>query len=331
MGVVTIGVSLPREWVGRRNLGVGSPVYLEPLADGSLVVRDRPDPDEPRVAQINVRVDRPREHLFRQLIAAYLDGAKEFHIREPGGVSAETRATARAFARRTIQPEIVSEDGDHLFLRDVSRGRELDLSPLLKRMHQVVSRLQEEAEGTFTGARREAPGDWPNRDDEVDRYAWLVERILTLKSTSPSGGAPVPFGSIPQVLLLVRSLERTADHAVLIAEHGARWAETSPAPRLVRAVKDLHDQARQLFARAFRAALDGDTGSANDLLDAGEALHTHYRTLVESMLTHLGGPPIPEAGRVELALLLQSIDRTVAYSEDIAEAGLDSGVRAGLS
>ncbi|HYK92824.1 MAG TPA: PhoU domain-containing protein [Thermoplasmata archaeon] len=331
MGAVTVGVSLPRDWVGQNRLAVGSPVYLRSLSDGSLVVRARSHEELPRIAEISVRVDRPREHLFRRLVAAYLDGAQEFRVHEPRGLSPETRAVSRAFARRTIQPEIVFEEGEDLLLRDVSRGGDLSIPPLLRRMHQVVHRLQEEAMAVFASGGRVAPGDWPRRDDDVDRHAWLIERILTLRQGHGQPDPAEPFGSIPQAFLVVRSLERIADHAVLIAEHGGRWAETTPTVRLVRSVADFHAQARALLDQAFAAAEAGHADLANDILDTGEALHTQYRTLVESTLTRPGGPPLPEAARVELALLLQSIDRTIAYSEDIAEAGLDSGVRLGLT
>ena len=36
MGAVTVGVSLPREWVGRRGLAAGHPVFVRSLPDGSL-------------------------------------------------------------------------------------------------------------------------------------------------------------------------------------------------------------------------------------------------------------------------------------------------------
>lgn len=328
MGTVTMGVSLPREWVGQHGLAVGSPVYLRPLADGSILLRDRTASEPQRITQIQVRIDRPREHLFRRLVAAYLDGAQEFLVVEPGGLSAETRAIARAFVRRTVQPEIVSEEGDRLLLRDVSRGGDLDLPPLLRRMHQVVQRLQEEAGVSFSGATpRTSSEEWTQRDDEVDRHAWLIERILTLHAASPGSGVSTAFGAIPQVLIIVRSLERVADHAVQIADLGTRWAESSPPARLVRSVSEFHAHSRRLLAEAFAAAETGDADAANDLLDTGEALHEEYRTLVSSTIARRSPSAYPGPGIVELALLLQSIDRTAAYAQDIAEAGLDSGVR----
>ena len=325
MGAVTTGVSLPREWVGQNRLSVGSSVYLEPLEDGSLVVRSHAVGDEQRVVEIQRAPGTPPEHLFRRLISAYLDGAQEFRIREAGGLSPETRSIAALFSRRTVHPEIVSEEGDQVVLRDVSRGGDLELAPMLRRMHQVVLRLHEGANATLRAGSQSTSVDWGGRDDDVDRHAWLVERVLTMRVAARGSGCPGPLNSIPRALVLVRSLERAADHAVLLADYGARWKDSSPAPRLVGAVAGFHDQARELLARAFPAALAGDAESANDLIDSGEALHAEYRTLVESMLRHRAPT---DAGPVELALLLPSIDRTVAYAQDIAEAGLDSGVRA---
>jgi|GEM_PF-418472 len=327
MGSVTMGVSLPREWVHAQGLGLGSPVVVEPRPDGALLVRGRPADDPARVASITVRVDRPREHLFRRLVAAYLDGAREFHVTEPGGLSPETRAAARAFVRRTVQPEIVSEEGSRLHLRDVSRGEELALAPLLRRMHQVVQGLHASAVAILDGVEDAPAESWANRDDEVDRYAWLVERILTLRALALEGSTLRPFGGPAQVRVVVRSLERIADHALLIAEHGTAWAETSPPARLVRSVAEFHAQALTLLAQAFAAAEAGDADTANDLLDTGEALHAQHRTLVETAFTRREGAPLPPAGAVALALTLQSVDRTVAYAQDIAEAALDAGVR----
>lgn len=324
MGAVTTGVSLPREWVGRHQLRAGSPVYLEALEDGSLLVRGRAAGEEPRVADVVRRKGSPPEHLFRCLVSAYLDGAQEFRVREPGGLSPDTRAVASLFSRRTIHPEIVSDEPDRIVLKDVARGGDLDLVPILRRMHQVVLRLHEEAGASLRGGSRAPRVDWGGRDDDVDRHAWLVERVLSLRSPSRGSGFHGPLASIPRAVVLVRSLERAADHAVLLADYGARWSDTSPSPEVLQSVARFHDQARGLLDKAFPAALNGDPDAANDLIDSGEALHAQYRTLLRLATEDRAGS---EAGRVELALVLSSIDRSVAYAQDIAEAGLESGLQ----
>jgi phosphate uptake regulator len=326
MGTVTIGVSLPREWVGTRNLAVGSTVFLRALADGSLLIQDRDPAAAHAAVEVFVQPDRAREHIFRDLVAAYLAGAREFVVHEKGGISPETIAVAKTFARRTLQPEIVSEDRDILILRDVSRGAELDLGALLRRMFQIVLALQQEAARTWSGPDRWRGVRWELRDDEVDRHAWLIERILALRlagavpGTEAEPGVDRPL----QTLVLVRSLERIGDHAVQIAEQGVRWAETSPSERLLRPLTEFHDQVLDQLRAAFRVASEErDAAHANDVIDVGEALHATYTTLTESLFTRGGGSGLSALAAVPLGLILQSIDRTVSYAQDIAEVGLD--------
>ena len=326
MGTVTIGVSLPREWVGTRNLSVGSTVFLRPLADGSLLIQDR-DPTT-TVASIDVLVEpgRSREHIFRDLVAAYLAGAREFVVREAGGISSETVAVAKTFARRTLQPEIVSEDRDVLVLRDVSRGAELEVAPLLRRMFQVVLSLQQDAARTWREPDRWRGVQWEHRDDEVDRHAWLIERILALRLAGSMGGSEseLPVERPLQTLVLVRSMERIGDHAVQIADQGLRWAETSPTERLVRPLSEFHTQVLDHLRAAFHVASEErDSARANDVIDVGEALHATYTTLTESFFARGVSSGLSALAAVPLGLILQSIDRTVSYAQDIAEVGLD--------
>ncbi|MFZ0830164.1 MAG: PhoU domain-containing protein [Thermoplasmata archaeon] len=326
MGTVTIGVSLPREWVGTRNLAVGSTVFLRALADGSLLIQDRDPTAAHASVDVFVQPDRSREHIFRDLVAAYLAGAREFVIHETGGISPETVAVAKTFARRTLQPEIVSEDRGVLILRDVSRGAELDVAALLRRMFQIVLALQQEAARTWSEPDRWRGVRWEHRDDEVDRHAWLIERILALRLAYavPGTETELPVDRPLQTLVLVRSLERIGDHAVQIAEQGFRWAETSPPERLARLLSEFHGQVLDQLRAAFRVASEErDAGHANDVIDVGEALHATYTTLTESLFTRGGTNGMSALAAVPLGLILQSIDRTVSYAQDIAEVGLD--------
>lgn len=326
MGTVTIGVSLPREWVGTRNLAVGSTVFLRALADGSLLIQDRDPAAAHASVDVVVQSDRPREHLFRDLVAAYLAGAREFVVREQDGISPDTVEVAKTFARRTLQPEIVSEERHVLVLRDVSKGGELEIGPLLRRMFQIVLSLQADAARTWIEPDRWREGRWDRRDDEVDRHAWLIERILALRLAGAAAGpmAEQSFDRPLQTLVLTRSLERIGDHAVQIAEQGLRWAETSPPERIVRTVSEFHAQVLGQLRAAFQTASEPPNPvRANDVIDVGEALHATYTTITESLFTRSGISGLSALAAVPLGLVLQSFDRTVSYAQDIAEVGLD--------
>jgi phosphate uptake regulator len=332
MGAVTVGVSLPREWVGQRGLSVGSTVRLTARSDGSLVLLDRSPVPEVRRAMLTVDRRATSEHLFRDLIGAYLTGASEFDLRVPGGLTPEVRSTVRTFVRRTIQPEIVSEDHDRVLLRDVSLGTFLPVPSLIRRMFQVVRDLQIDAGRCWTASDTRRQPLLETRDDEVDRYAWLVERVLALHGWAGvperehDGRGEDPLGD----LLVARYLERIGDHAVRIEEHGLRLRDAGVAGTVSDALTDYHEQVVQHLKDAFEAAQRGDIDRANDVIDTGQALHAEHDALSENLLYQAGPSRVPPAAHASLSLLLESMDRTTAYAQDIGEVGLDRGAARGV-
>lgn len=327
MGAVTVGVSLPRDWVEQRGLSVGSTIRLTSRPDGSLVLLDRSS--EPQVRRATMLIDRrtTSEHVFRGLIGAYLTGASEFDLKVPGGLTPEVRATVRTFVRRTIQPEIVSEEADSILLRDVSLGSFLTVPSLMRRMFQVVRGLQVDAGRCWLASDDRRQPELEVRDDEVDRYAWLVERVLALHGWA---GLPEREGAGPGEdplgdLLVARYLERIGDHAVRIEEHGLRLRDAGMPRKVLESLTAYHEQVIGHLDDAFEAAQRGDAERANEVIDTGVALRATHDALSENLLYQGGPGRVPPAAHASLSLLLESIDRTTAYSQDIGEVGLDRG------
>ncbi|MCI4319180.1 MAG: hypothetical protein L3K23_03480 [Thermoplasmata archaeon] len=324
MGAVTVGVSLPRTWVSERDLGVGSPVVVRLVSNGAIVIRSPSGADARVRAQIGVENGPPPEHLFRRLIGAYLRGAEEFVVHQDGGLSPTSRTTVRTFQRRTVHPQIVFEDRENIVLRDVSNGASLGIPVLLRRMFQVVVEMHEDAEKTWQSSGLATEESMETRDDEVDRYAWLIERTLALRLRDDPGGTSLggPFDGPLPVFLLTRCLERIADHAVILAENGAHLRESSIPPATLRALTGYHRQVLEQLRAAFHVAEHPDPSAANEVLDGATALEATHATLAGRFLTPAAPSTLPAAALTSLGLILQSIDRTTAYARDIAQVGL---------
>ncbi len=322
MGPVSLGVSLPRSWITGHHLRIGSSVRVAPQPDGSLRLR-RGSPDPPAsLAVIEVGPGAVAEHLFRDLLGAYLGGAEAFEVREAGGISPSTREVVRSFVRRTTQPEVVADEPGRLRLRDVSGPSPVPLPRLVARMGQLVAELQEDAARAVRAPPAAPVVPFADRDDEVDRLGWFLERIL-VRSGAAAGGGTEPEGPGPLGYFVVaRSLERIADHAVRIAEAGALLAEMSPPEEILRPIEQFHEQARRHLAAVREVLAQGDRHRANELLDLGEALHATGRALDDRLFPPSGPSGVGPTAAALLARLLQSVDRSVAYAQDLAEVVL---------
>jgi phosphate uptake regulator len=321
LGSVSVGIALPRQWVTRHGLRSGGAVFVSTRPDGTILVRDGRDLPASATAQLHVASGATPEHLFRQLLRAYLSGAQRFEVSEPAGLSPATRGAVLDFVRRTIRPEVVSDDGDQIVVADVSRGADLAVGPVLRRMAQVVLERIRFAGKSWVDTAAVHSDDWRARDDEVDRHAWLIERILVLRPWPEAGpgGFPSALSETFAPLVLARSLERAADHAVLIAERGSRLREANLPETAYRALTSYHRQVVDHLELACRVAEARDPTDANLVVDAGEALHETAAALRERFWTRSGSSTLPPSVIANLGLLIESLDRITAYAQDIAQ------------
>lgn len=274
-------------------------------------------PRRPATAPTVIRADRrdPPEHLFRSLLAAYLGGASEYRVEEPSGLSDATRAVVRAFCRRTLGPVMAGADEDSVRIRVAADERPEPVDQRLARMGRAVLRVHREAVESWTELPWREDGYWASRDDEVDREAWSIERaILSAFGTGAAGAS-----SLGQ-FTVVRSLERIGDHAVVLGEEGRHLAGISPGSPAVSLLGQLHRQAMHHLEGVLEPA---DRRRANQWLDLGEALSASGRALSDRLLAVGSREAVPPAAVAAVSRILDSLLRTVAYAQDIAEVALD--------
>ncbi len=274
-----------------------------------------PGTDLSATASVPVRRGEPPEHLFRRLLGAYLAGAREFVVRERPEVSARTREVVRSFCRRTRQPEIVSDEGGIVRLRDLAFESPVPLDQRVGRMGRIVLDFHRDAVDSWSRLPFGEDGEWERRDDEIDREAWYLQRLATIRIADGTDGAPLlgPW-------TVARSLERIADHAVILAEAGRRLVDLPQGSSALVSLRQFHAQAMEHLEGALAAR---DEVSANDLLDVGEALVASGRSIADRLLPPVRGAAMPPATAAAVAHILESIGRTIAYAQDIAQVALD--------
>jgi len=274
-------------------------------------------PERIEGATVTVGRGEPPEHLFRRLLGAYLAGAREITVRERPKLTPGTREVIRSFCRRTRQPEVISDEAGVLRLRDVAFESPVPLEQRIERMGRLVVEFHREAVDSWSRLDFGGDGYWERRDDEIDRESWYVERVAAMRLDAGGRGAEW-LG----LWTTARSLERIADHAVGLGEAGRRLVDLPNGVGPVTSLRQFHRQAMEHLEGALTAR---DGSQANDLLDLGEALLASVRALSDRLLPAVGGGTMPPATAAAVARILESIGRTVAYAQDIAQVALDRG------
>jgi hypothetical protein len=273
---------------------------------------------QPPVATVTVGVGESPEHLFRRLLGAYLGGAREFVVIDRPSYHSRTRDVVRTFCRRTRQPEIVSEEDGVIRLRDLAYESPVPLPERLTRMGRMVVGFHREAVESWSELPLGDDQYWERRDDEIDREAWYVQRLAALRLGLDGSGVTLlgPW-------TIARSLERIADHATVLGEIGRRLVQLPNGSGPLTSLKQFHRQAMDHLEGVLSAR---DDAAANDLLDMGDALLASGRALSERLLPAVGGGTMPPATAAAVTRILESIGRTVAYAQDIAQVALDRAI-----
>jgi phosphate uptake regulator len=327
-----VAITLPASWVHDRQLQAGASVAVTETADGALRVRDLRS-RETIGGRTSIAIDPADapEHLFRQLVGAYLGGAGEIVIRQSPRLDAESRSTVREFVRRTARLDVVGAGPDFFLLRETTDASPTDFDTVLGLMAAAATEIQRGALQIWDDGHDLATPAFSDSEDEVDRLTWLVERQVMRAGTFERDGDRGVQRDGVFALLVARSLERISDHGVRILQQGALLPSGALPPEHRAAYASLHSQAFDVFTRAVALGESPDVLEANFVLDAAEAVHGHRAALMERGAGDGTSPALPYSVAVPLSLIIESIDRIASYSSDIAEAAVDRSMALRLS
>jgi len=318
-GKSTFVVSLPKKWVGKVNIHTGDSVAMLPLPDGTLLVNphiSRKDKDS-RKRVVSLDSDNP-EQTHREFIGAYLSGYNVFEFRSRTLIDKDTRQLVRRIGESVIGPQIVDETPNSIVMRNLLDASDFSLSKAVKRMHIVARDMQLEALALVQKRSDEIAEDLVRRDDDVDRLARMITKQynLILRDVSFSEKMAVRPQEALGYLMISRTLERIADHAVRIAGNSKELTGPPEITKLTydtgHAVVALLDDAMNSF---YRSRLD----QAFEAAEKGKSLESATSRLTHDVLSWNGTAPTS----VPLALVADSIERTRAYAVDISETAIN--------
>lgn len=316
-------VTLPKEWVTQAKLAAGDVVAFNAQNDGSLAIYPGAR-GASAVARHDIEIspEESEDAVFRRIIAAYLSGYDVIAVRSRRPLSAFARRAVRQAAKRIIGLEVVEEESGSVVLQDFLDPREFHMDKGLRRMQALTRAMQEDALRGFGEGIEDLDLLISERDDEVDRLYWMINKQYHAILRDPSYAQKMGLNAAQALnyLLAARVIERTADHAIRIAKNAQAMRGDDIGAKLAHKVEKQARRATQLFAEALTAFHKQDVPAANRIIGEAQAFKAGQDAIIRESLS-LGGESM-----LHVAYALESAGRTAAYAADIAETAINHRV-----
>jgi phosphate uptake regulator len=331
-GGSTYILSLPKEWVTRNQLQKGSLLVLAEEDDGSLSLFPSKLEKKEKKSEALIRVstnDNP-DAVMRKAISAYLVGYSILHVRAQGQqpLAVGLRNYLKNFARSyLVGTEIVTDSPTELTLQILLNYPELSVESALRRMAIIAGSMHREAVACLTSLDYSTAKAVVETDREVNRFSLYILRLLKMAVTNIRLVKEIGLSNPRECLgyrLIVKSVERTADHATKIAEN-VLSLKNPVSPDLLQNVHSLSSLAISMFESSVEALFRRDYNQAESVIEKISQIHKLEKDAVISSQT-VNIEEIPN-----VRLLIESIRRTAEYASDISEVVLNLNVESVLS
>jgi len=316
-------ISLPKKWVSELGLSRGEQIAVLRQTDGSLslVPKESMRKDEAREIEFHVRRDTDTQSIMRRLVSLYLVGYNTIRIVfEENRFSPIQRDAIREFVRKKLMgTEIVTESSNEVLLQVLLSYPQLTAENALKRMTAIAEWMHKDAIQALRERSKDIAEEVVKMDDEVDRFGFYVVRQLKTALRNPQIVKELGLTSPIDCLgyrLVAKSVERAADHAVLIAKNMVRGSINR---QMLDKIQNMSDFASQIFDTAMKSLYKRDYKMADAILSkVGQIEPIETEAISEISKSRLASEDTSS-----LRLVLESIRRIAEYGSDIAEVVLN--------
>ncbi len=317
-GGSTLVVSLPSDWARGVGLKAKDEVYMVPQTDMSLLVipGTRAEKIPERVIEISQKED--EDEILRQFIAYYVSGFDVIRLKFKTPLP-ELRSKLKAHIRhKLIGVEIVEETTDNILAQCLHGNVDLPLKKALSRMSIITSSMQFDAVKSLTTSDPALANEIIGRDDEVDRFAHFISRQLNLAVHNRVMIQEIGLATAQDCMnyrMIVKSIERIADHAAQIAGSETLLEKRKiPAPLNEHIVK-LSKMSSEVYDNALRAVHSMSGKMANEAIFKLKGVLKEEESATEELISSR----LDNNAVVSLRLALESLRRIAEYSTDICE------------
>jgi phosphate uptake regulator len=326
-GKSTYIVSLPKKWVTSMNLKAGSQLVISKQSDASLLLtpKELGKPTKPVEASIAISQKDDPNTIMRKIVALYLVGYNFIRIKtKDERINSLQRIFIKDLTRKKlVGTEIIADSPNEMKLQILLSYPELSVENALRRMCLIATSMHEDAIQALKDLNKELAREVIALDDEVDRFSLYIIRQLKAAVQSEKVLKDIGLSSPRDCLgyrVIVKSVERIADHAVKIAENVFLLDEKID-DFVLQKISETSSFARAVFDDSIKSLYKKDYLLADNVI-------AKAKTIVSMEDKTMSGisKKVEAVEMSTLRMMMESIRRTAEYASDIAEIVLNLNV-----
>ena len=321
-------VSLPKRWV--QDLGLKQGDHLVILRQSNSTLQIAPASNRPIKEQKEATVEVSKENnpyfIARKLIALYFLGFNVINVvPRQDRLIVEQREVIKNIIRRVLMgTEIIADSATGITLQVLINLLDLSVDTAFKRMLLIAKSMYRDTLLSLKENNIELAQEVVKSDDEVDRFSFYIVRQLKIAIKNEyllkEMGLEEPRNCLGY-RLIAKSVERIADHAVIIAKDIIEMRQPLNKDTVEKlsnmsyfALEVLDDSCLSMFKRDYEAA--------------DKAIEKAHRIdEMEKAILHAVSKPRDISELYRIKLITENIRRVAEYASDIAEIVLNMTVQ----
>ncbi len=321
-------VSLPKQWITELGLKQGDQITITRQGKSGLKilpVKDQTKTIQTEEAILEIARDDENAAIIRKLVSLYFLGYKTIQIKpksdrlQPG----QRNAIKSAVKGMLMGAEIISDSVDGITIQVLVNLLELSVDGAFKRMLHLAKSMLKDALLAVKEGNIELAKEVIDSDDEVDRFGFYIIRQLKIAIQNEYMLKDMGFTNARQCLgyrLIVKNIERTGDHAVLITKDLLEFKRPIKNS-IMEKIEDLNDFAVSVLDQACLALFKEDFNLAELAIKRASDASKYEKRMLESIKSIKD-----EEEAYRIRRMSENIIRIAEYASDIAEIVLNMNI-----
>lgn len=321
-------VSLPKQWVMDLGLKQGDQIRMARHGSSALQIfapRHQTRGLQTEDATIEIDPDESDATIVRKIISLYFLGFKTIKVNPRSGrLKLDQRnAVKDAVKRMLMGSEIVSDHTGGVTIQVLVNLLELSVNGAFKRMLHLAKSMLNDAILAVEEENMDLAEEVISTDDEVDRFGFYIIRQLKIAIQNEHMLKEMGFSNARNCLgyrLVVKNIERTGDHATLIAKDLLEFRR-GIGKDILTEIQKMNQFAVSMLDDACLSLFKGDYQQAERTIEKTKLVETYEKSVIKAAKFLVDEGEIYRVRRTT-----ENVRRIAEYASDIAEIVLNINI-----